>query len=86
MTRKDKWLLNLDRQLLLDCVLGEWSKRRADKKRRERSPAIQEPPKALYIWQCSGVEKCMHMDTFMLLALFCAFLLGMTAGAWLNEK
>ena len=57
MTRKDKWLLNLDRQLLFDCVLGEWSKRRADKKRRERSPAIQEPPEARYIWQCRGVER-----------------------------
>jgi hypothetical protein len=25
------------------------------------------------------------MGTFMLLALFCAFLLGMTAGAWLTD-
>ena len=25
------------------------------------------------------------MDTFMLLALHCAFLVGMTAGAWLSD-
>jgi hypothetical protein len=25
------------------------------------------------------------MDAFMFLALFCAFLLGMTAGAWLGH-
>jgi hypothetical protein len=25
------------------------------------------------------------MGTFMLLALFCAFLLGVTAGAWLTD-
>jgi hypothetical protein len=42
MKRKDEWLANVDRKALLECLLGEWSKQR-DEKRRGRKPAIQEP-------------------------------------------